>query len=626
MSRAREPSGPAGSARTCSTPHDTTDDRPTVLFVCQHGSVRSAMAAALLQAEMGDEVQALSAGPAPDPTMNPLAMAALTEVRVAAPGDSPTQLTEALLREADLVISINRADDLPVAAPQRCWQVSRTPVQTAEAAREVRDELSERVRDLATELHASAGVRSGVSPSTAAGGATAGRRRDLVPFGEAVRTWFLISLQTFGGPAGQIAVMQRTLVDEKRWIGQRRFLHALNYCMLLPGPEAQQLAIYTGWLLNGTRGGLVAGSLFVVPGVLALLALSAIYVGFGTATAVTALFAGLAPAVLTIVAQAVVRVGKRALAHPALVALAVAAFLALAVFAVPFPVVVAGAAAVGWLLGRFAPQTLRAADGHGTADGGPAPLIPDDALHAERPTGTRALTVLSTGLLLWLAPLAAVALLAGSDSVLTQQGLFFSGTALVTFGGAYAVLAYVAQRAVEVYGWLAPGEMVRGLALAETTPGPLIMVVQFVAFVGAYRDPGGLDPWIAALLGALLTTWVTFVPCFLFVLLGAPYVERLRGNRAVSAALTGITAAVVGVIANLAVYFALHTLFEETTEARWGPVHLDLPQLDSIRPLAVAIAAAAAVMLLRLGWSVLRTLGACALLGLGAALLGLPVS
>jgi chromate transporter len=457
-------------------------------------------------------------------------------------------------------------------------------------------------------------------------GAGAARQRDLVPFGEAVRTWFLISLQTFGGPAGQIAVMQRTLVDEKRWIGQRRFLHALNYCMLLPGPEAQQLAIYTGWLLNGTRGGLAAGTLFVLPGVVALLALSAVYVAFGTTTAVTALFAGLAPAVLAIVTQAVVRVGRRALAHPALVALAVAAFLALALFAVPFPVVVAAAAAVGWLLGRFAPQWLEAAAGTGTDDDGPAPLIPDDALHAERPTGARALTVLSAGLLVWLAPLAAVALLTGPDSVFTQQGLFFSGTALVTFGGAYAVLAYVAQRAVEVYGWLAPGEMVRGLALAETTPGPLIMVVQFVAFVGAYRDPGGLDPWVAAVLGALLTTWVIFVPCFLFILLGAPYVERLRGNHALSAALTGITAAVVGVIANLAVYFAVHTLFARTTEIRWGPVHLDLPQLASIRPLAVAITAAAAVMVFRLRWSVLRTLGACALLGLGAALVGLPLA
>jgi chromate transporter len=444
---------------------------------------------------------------------------------------------------------------------------------------------------------------------------------DLVPFGQATRTWGAIALQTFGGPAGQIAVMQRILVDEKRWIGQKRFLHALNYCILLPGPEAQQLAIYIGWLLNGTRGGLVAGTLFVIPGVVALLVLSAIYVAYGDTTVVTALFTGLAPAVLAIVLQAVNRVGKRALAHPALVAIAVAAFIALAVFGVPFPVLVAAAAMVGVALGHWAPHTLTgAAAGHGAGDGGPPPLIPDDALHAERPSHRRALKILVVGVVLWATPVLAAAALAGSHSVFVDQGLFFSGTALVTFGGAYAVLAFVAQRAVEVYGWLAPGEMARGLALAETTPGPLIMVVQFVGFLGAYRNPGGLDPWVAATLGALLTTWVTFVPCFLFILLGAPYVERLRGNQRLSAALTGITAAVVGVIANLAVFFALHTLFSDTTQVTWGPLDLDVPVLASIRPGPVAIALAAAVMVFRLRWSVLRTLGACAALGLAGGL------
>jgi chromate transporter len=449
--------------------------------------------------------------------------------------------------------------------------------------------------------------------------------RDLVPFAAAVRIWFGISLQTFGGPAGQIAVMQRTLVDEKRWIGQRRFLHALNYCMLLPGPEAQQLAIYTGWLLNGLRGGLVAGTLFVLPGAVAVLVLSAVYVAFGTTTAVTAVFAGLAPAVLAIVAHAVIRVGRRALTHPALTALAVAAFLALAVFAVPFPVVVLAAGGVGWALGRLAPRVFEA-NGERTADDRSAPLIPDDALHAERPTPARAVKVLTVGLMLWAAPLALVAATLGRDSVLTQQGLFFSGTALVTFGGAYAVLAYVAQRAVEVFHWLTPTEMVRGLALAETTPGPLIMVVQFVAFIGAYRNPGGLNPWLAAVLAALLTTWVTFVPCFLFILLGAPYVERLRGNAAISAALTGITAAVVGVIANLAVYFALHTLFSATVDHDWGPIHLRLPDLTSPRPVALAVTLAAAVMIFRLRWSVLPTLGVCAALGLAAALMSLSLT
>ena len=441
---------------------------------------------------------------------------------------------------------------------------------------------------------------------------------DVVPFREAVRAWLLISLQTFGGPAGQIAVMQRTLVDEKRWIGSQRFLHALNYCMLLPGPEAQQLAIYVGWLLNGRRGGLVAGTLFVLPGVLALLALSAIYVAFGETTVVTALFAGLAPAVLAIVVQAVMRVAGRALSHPALVAVAIGAFVALTVFGVPFPAVVAAAAVAGWVLGRLRPDALAASSSHGDGDG-PPPLIPDDALHAERPSPGRAARVLVVGVALWAAPMIAVALLAGTSSVFVEQGLFFSGAALVTFGGAYAVLAYVAQRAVEVYGWLAPGEMVRGLALAETTPGPLIMVVQFVAFLGAYRDPGGLDPWLAALIGALLTTWVTFVPCFVFIFLGAPSVERLRGNRALSAALTGITAAVVGVIANLALYFALHTLFGATRSVGAGLLALELPVFDTLRPLSLAIAAAAGVMVFGLRWSVLRTLGVCAVLGLLSA-------
>jgi chromate transporter len=455
-------------------------------------------------------------------------------------------------------------------------------------------------------------------------------RRDpaapAIPFGTAVRAWFAISLQTFGGPAGQIAVMQRTLVDEKRWIGQRRFLHAMNYCMLLPGPEAQQLATYVGWLLHGTRGGLVAGGLFVLPGVVALLALSAIYVAFGSTTAVTALFAGLAPAVLAIVAQAVVRVAKRALTSPALVVIAVASFLALALFGVPFPVVILVAGLIGWALHRWRPAAVPVGSHKDDADTGPAPVIPDDVLHTELPSNRRTVRVLLIGLLVWGLPIAAVAVLTGVGSVFTQQGLFFSGAAIVTFGGAYAVLAYVAQQAVSVYGWLAPGEMVRGLALAETTPGPLIMVVQFVAFLGAYRDPGTLDPWVAAVVASLLVTWVTFVPSFLFVLLGAPYMERLRGNRSLSAALTGITAAVVGVIANLAVFFAVHTLFAETRAVDWWLLDLELPDVTTLRPVALGIALIAAVLIFRLKWSVLRTLGLCAVLGLAAGLAGLPVS
>ena len=287
---------------------------------------------------------------------------------------------------------------------------------------------------------------------------------------------------------------------------------------------------------------------------------------------------------------------------------------------------VAAAAGVGWLLGRLAPHTLTSKAKAGHDPGGPPPLIPDEALHAERPSLARTVRILGLGLLAWAVPLALVALLTGTGSTLTTQGLFFSATALVTFGGAYAMLAYVAQRAVETYGWLSAGEMVRGLALAETTPGPLIMVVQFVAFLGAYHHPGGLDPWAAAVVGALLTTWVTFVPCFLFIFLGAPYVERLRGNHSLSAALTGITAAVVGVIANLALYFAVHTLFATSHAWRWGPLRLELPELASLRPVPLGITFAALVMIFQLRWSVPRTLLACAGLGLAAALIGLPVT
>jgi chromate transporter len=448
--------------------------------------------------------------------------------------------------------------------------------------------------------------------------------RDVVPFRQATRAWFAISLQTFGGPAGQIAVMQRHLVDERRWIGQRRFLHALNYCMLLPGPEAQQLAIYVGWLLNGLRGGLVAGTLFVLPGVVALLVLSAVYVAFGDTRAVTALFAGLAPAVVAIVAQAVWRVAGRALGTRVLVGFAVLAFVALAVFGVPFPIVIAVAAAMGWALHRWRPELVGTGGGHGGPADGPQPLISDDVLHHEQPSARRALTILGVGLLAWFVPVVVVAVTTGAGSVYTQQGLFFSGTAVVTFGGAYAVLAFVAQRAVEHYGWLSAGDMVRGLALAETTPGPLIMVVQFVAFLGAYHNPGPLDPWTAGIVASLLTTWVTFVPCFLFILLGAPYVERLRGNEALSAALAGITAAVVGVIANLGLYFAVHTLFRSTKAVTAGPLQLQLPELSTVRPVPVAIALVAAVLVIKLKWSVLRVLGVCAVLGLVAGLSGLP--
>jgi chromate transporter len=448
-----------------------------------------------------------------------------------------------------------------------------------------------------------------------------GGSANLVPLGSATRAWFAISLQTFGGPAGQIAVMQHVLVDQRRWIGQRRFLHALSFCTLLPGPEAQQLAIYVGWLLNGMLGGLIAGILFVLPGVIALLVLSAIYVSAGDTTIVTAVLGAVAPAVLVVVAQAVVRVGGRALGHPVLVVLAVAAFLALSIFKTPFPVVVGVAAAVGWALGRWAPQTMRGPKPPAAVADGPMPLIPYDQLHHERPSRSHSWKVIGVGLVAWAVPVGTVIAVAGRDSIFADQALFFTGAALVTFGGAYAVLSYVAQQAVQVYGWLTASEMITGLALAETTPGPLIMVVQFVAFVGAYNDPGGLNPWVAAVVASLLTTWVTFVPCFVFVFVGAPYVERLRGNHALSAALTGIMAAVVGVIANLAIYFAIHTLFRDVSSVTWGPVDLQIPDLSTLKPLSLAVVAFAAFLVFRAKWSVLYTLGACALAGLAAGLI-----
>ncbi|MEO9323688.1 chromate efflux transporter [Nocardioides sp. C4-1] len=438
------------------------------------------------------------------------------------------------------------------------------------------------------------------------------KRDDVVPLRQATRAWFLVSLQTFGGPAGQIAVMQRMLVDERRWIGQQRFLFALSYCTLLPGPEAQQLATYVGWLLNGVRGALVAGVLFVLPGLVAMLVLSAVYVTYGDTAVLDGLFLGLGPAVLAIVVQAVLRIARRSMTHPVLVALAVSSFVALAFFAVPFPYVLVVAAVVGWTARR----ALATSSASAPPDDGPPPLVPDEALHADRPSSRRTAAVLGIGLVLWMAPVALAAMVLGGGSTVVDQGVFFGGTAVISFGGAYAVLAFVAQRAVDVYGWLSPGEMVRGLALAETTPGPLVMVVQFVAFLGAYRDPGALSPWAAAVVASLVVTWVTFVPSFVFILLGAPYVERLRGHRGLTAALTGITAAVVGVIASLALYFAVHTLFDGTTAVTAGWLSFDVPRPSTVRWDAVAMAALGFGLAFAARWSVLRTLAVCAVLGL----------
>jgi len=442
-----------------------------------------------------------------------------------------------------------------------------------------------------------------------------------IPFGEAVKVWARIASLSFGGPAGQIAVMHRILVDEKRWIGEERFLHALNYCMLLPGPEAQQLAAYIGWLLHKTKGGLVAGALFVLPGFLAILALSFVYVLLGASPLVEGLFFGLKAAVLAVVIQAVVRVGSRALKNNVMRGLAAAAFVAIFFLDAPFPLIVLAAALGGYVGGRLGFSAFRGGGGHGPA-GGDVVHDRDTALgeglpdHA-RPNLAWSLKITGALLVLWLAPVAAMLALFGPDDVFSRIATFFSQMAVVTFGGAYAVLAYVAQEAVGTYGWLRPGEMLDGLGLAETTPGPLIMVTQFVGFLAAFRDSGVLHPLVAATLGAILTTWVTFVPCFLWIFAGAPFVERLRGNRALSAALGAITAAVVGVILNLALWFAIHTLFREVREVGIGGGGFDVPVLASLNMPALILAVGAAIAVFRFKVGMIPVLFACA--GLGAA-------
>ena len=401
--------------------------------------------------------------------------------------------------------------------------------------------------------------------------------------------WFGISLRTFGGPAGQIAVMHEEIVEKRKLIGESRFLHALSFCTLLPGPEAQQLAIYLGWLLNGTTGGLIAGTLFVVPGFIAMMALSAIYAQWGATKIVTAIFFGLGPAVIAIVVQAVWRMSKRSLKTSTLRWLAIGAFLSLVLFSVPFPLVILVAGVVGVIANKKS--------------------VSNDAEPAlAQPKASHPLRIIMIGLTLWFLPIAIAAVALGRDHVFVDEGLFFSGTAVVTFGGAYAVLSFVAQRAVNVFHWLLPGEMVNGLALAETTPGPLIMVVQYVAFLGAFRNAGTMNPWVAGIVGSSLVVWVTFVPCFLFVFLGAPYVERLRTNRSLSAAMSAVSAAVVGVIANLSVYFSLHTLFVNTTHTNYGILRITLPAWDSVNVRALVLTALACVLVFRYKWSTVRVM------------------
>jgi chromate transporter len=379
-------------------------------------------------------------------------------------------------------------------------------------------------------------------------------------FGEAFRVWLKIGCLSFGGPAGQIALMHRVVVDEKKWIDEPRFLHALNFCMLLPGPEATELAAYIGWLLYGVRGGLVAGILFVLPGALVMLGLTLLYVyGRGLGPIDGALF-GIKAAVLVIVIEALLRIGRRSLKSQLLVALAAGGFIGIYFFALPFPLIVAGAALIGFLVAQRAPAQLALGD-----------QVPSTT--PKRPHRWRQFAIaMAIGLALWWAPVALAALLLGSDHALVAIGLFFSKLAVVTFGGAYAVLAYMAQQAVEAYGWMSASEMIDGLGLAETTPGPLILVTQFVGFIAAFRHAEPFTPLVAGLIGAGMTTWVTFVPPILWIFAGAPFIEELRGNKRLAGALAAITAVVVGVILNLSVWFALHVLFGTVSEKHYGPL------------------------------------------------------
>ena len=443
---------------------------------------------------------------------------------------------------------------------------------------------------------------------------------------EATRVWARIGLLSFGGPAGQIALMHRMLVEERKWLGNRRFLHALNFCMVLPGPEAMQLAVYIGWLMHGIRGGLVAGLLFILPGAVAIMAISWVYALYGATSAVEALFFGLKAAVLVIVIQAVIRIGQKALKSAALLAIAALSFVAIFAFAVPFPVIILVAALAGLALGRAGVAGLTGGVGHGPANAGPDDA--DTLLGQAQPGKTRisareAATLSAIFLALWLTPVAALLFALGPAHVLSQIASLFSVLAVVTFGGAYAVLAYLAQEAVQTYGWLSAGEMLDGLGMAETTPGPLIMVTQFVGFMGAFREAGALPPLLAGTLGGLLTTWVTFVPCFLWIFLGAPFSERLRDAAWLSAALTAVTAAVVGVILNLALWFGMHVVFETVTTLRAGGVSLSVPVWSTLNLAAAALvlASALAVFGLRLG-TVPVLLGA-ALLGVGLRFAGL---
>lgn len=455
-------------------------------------------------------------------------------------------------------------------------------------------------------------------PATSGGASSSDGIRADVSLATAFGTWCRVAALSFGGPAGQIAVMHRILVEEKKWIGEERFLHALNCCQLLPGPEAQQLATYIGWLMHGPRGGVLAGTLFVLPGFLSILVLSMLYIRFQQTELLLAVFFGLQPAVIAIVAEAVFRIGRRVLKNRTKIALAAISFVAIFFVGIPFPLLIVLAGLAGYFGGR---RGLAAA---GVVEPSVQSVgrnnTPAGSSTAGRVVGghwRHSLLVTAICLPLWFGPLIAFWWALGGDSVLVQEGLFFSQAALVTFGGAYSVLAYVAQRAVEDHRWLSPGEMQDGLGMAETTPGPLIMVVQFVGYLGAYRNPGPFTPAVAGILGSVVTTWVTFVPCFYWIFLGAPYFERIRTHQPLTNALAAISAAVVGAVLNLAVWFALHTLFGSVSVVDIGGLTVQAPDWRSFDPASGAIAAVALVLIFLAKRGIGVTLVTC--VGLGIA-------
>ncbi len=442
-----------------------------------------------------------------------------------------------------------------------------------------------------------------MTTQTTTSGASAVKQMAHPSFAEAFRFWLKLGFISFGGPTGQIAIMQTELVEKKKWISQSRFLHALNFCMLLPGPEAQQLAIYVGWLLHRTWGGIVAGALFVIPSMFVLWGLSWVYVAYGSIPWLAAIFYGLKPAIMAIVAFAVIRIGAKALKNSVMWGIAVAAFIGIFFLKVPFPAIVIGAVALGFFGGKFWPRKFAIMGGHGAAGDAEHTAVGDNSEAAAhtKPTWSGALKISAVCLVLWWLPVLLLGMWQGTEGVLFREGLFFSKAAVVTFGGAYAVLPYVAQHAVENHGWLTAAQMMDGLGMAETTPGPLIMVTQFVGFLGAWNNPGNLSPLFAATLGALITTWTTFLPCFLWTFLGAPHIEQIRGNVKMTSALSAVTAAVVGVVLNLAVWFALHVLWPTDGRFDW---------------FALAVALLAFIGMLRWKWGIIPVVIGSGLVGL----------